>query len=138
MQFQTTGTSQGALCKNCQQFFGSADMSGLCSSCFKKQVASSPEILENQQTTESLDTMVAIAPSKKKKTKKKKNRCHAVGCRKKLPIGMRTVAGACRCGGYFCATHKHNHDCPHDYKNSQRQQLQKSNTKIVNQQMEKV
>jgi len=138
MQFQTPATSQGVLCCNCQRYFGSSDMSGLCSSCFKKQLASSPEIPESQQVTESLDTMVAIAHPKKKKTKKKKNRCNAACCRKKLPIGMRTAAGACRCGGYFCNTHKLDHDCAHDYKMSQRKQLKKSNTKIVNQQMEKV
>lgn len=56
-------------------------------------------------------------------------RCEAAGCKKKLGL----TAFACRCKGYYCATHRadETHGCTFDYKEAHRAVLSTSMVKVV-------
>ena len=54
-------------------------------------------------------------------------RCEA--CRKKLNA-MMIIVNKCRCGGIYCVTHLHDHDCTFDYNKSFREKMSKELPKI--------
>jgi len=116
-------------------FWGDASTKNYCSVCFKKlfpddavkvqqakaaAAAASPPDDDQSKDTESKEDDAAPAEPEqshkpKKKVQKKKNRCWATGCRKKL-----TLAGQfqCKCGYTFCAKHRYpdKHECDVDHK----------------------
>ena len=48
-------------------------------------------------------------------------------CDLRLPLTARTAG--CKCGGVFCSTHMHAHDCSFDYRGSEQRKLEKANPK---------
>jgi predicted nucleic acid binding AN1-type Zn finger protein len=64
-------------------------------------------------------------------------RCNLSSCNKKLTL---TNNFECLCGNFYCIKHKFSldHDCTFDYKNKQRELLQKKLIKIENEKVIKI
>jgi predicted nucleic acid binding AN1-type Zn finger protein len=64
-------------------------------------------------------------------------RCNLLSCNKKLTL---TNNFECLCGNFYCIKHKFSldHDCPFDYKNKQRELLQKKLIKIDHEKIVKI
>lgn len=63
-------------------------------------------------------------------------KCCVDGCNKKLGI-MEII---CKCGAKTCINHKYpdKHNCSYDYKNEQKQYLEKSNPVVVSSKINKI
>ncbi|CAM0904424.1 unnamed protein product [Alopecurus aequalis] len=137
---QQAGGDGAALCANSCGFFGSATTGNLCSRCFRSK--------NQQQRVDAVafDEAIMSRLTALKLTKdtggegeqtpeETKNRC--VACRKKLGL----LGGfTCRCGGTYCAAHRHDgdHECWFDYKAAGREQIARQNPVVVAQKMERI
>ncbi|CAL8086052.1 unnamed protein product [Orchesella dallaii] len=65
---------------------------------------------------------------------KKKNRCQL--CNKKLGL----TGFECRCGGFFCATHRYSdkHGCTFDYRQLGAEQIRKNNPVVIAEKIRKI
>jgi hypothetical protein len=63
-----------------------------------------------------------------------KNRC--ICCNKKLGL----LGFTCRCGGNFCAEHRHDsaHNCTYDYQGDAKNKLSKELSKVIAEKLERV
>lgn len=63
--------------------------------------------------------------------------CQVKSCNKKLTL---TNNFNCQCGNFYCIRHKFSfdHDCKFDYKNKQREILQKNLIKVVSDKVIKI
>lgn len=67
-------------------------------------------------------------------TKQKPMRCCFDGCRVKLGL----TGFPCRCGDYYCSTHRSDevHHCPYDYKGEGLKQLSSMLVKVTGQKID--
>lgn len=150
------------LCNNNCGFFASS--AGLCSKCFRdaqlkqqqqQQVqaaaaaavapppapaapaAPSPAKVEAAEPSATTSTSAPAAePSASSPAKSGPTRCAHAECRKKVGL----TGFKCKCDQVFCGAHRYAecHDCPFDYKNSQRQKLAAQNPLVAAAKVQKI
>lgn len=94
------------------------------------------KIIEQQhiETETKIEVQPQIEQSSQTKIQTQINRC--AKCNKKLKL----TDIKCRCNNYFCSNHRYSdlHDCPFDYKNSNKKLLEKQNPTIIAERINKI
>jgi hypothetical protein len=118
------------LCVKCLEFYGSQEREGMCSVCYKKNIDESSkqedkkvEILENNDNSEINKQVNPIEHIEENKKLEQTNKMNCWKCQ--IRVGY--LGFNCNCGYVFCGKHRHfsDHNCDFDYKNYDRQKLQK-------------
>jgi len=119
-------------------FFGMDQFKGMCSKCFQKSGEKAVVPPKDKKQIRKAKWKAAKLKLRavrmfqmvvKRPEQKNKNRCYS--CDKR--IGTTEIPGIeCRCGYTFCPSHRlpHDHDCPYNFKERQKQKLARENNKV--------
>ena len=125
-------------CTKCNKFFGTKEMQGLCSVCFKQDGGVKKMSIDETKPTEEKSIEVALPEEKIEEVIKptQSNRFNCWKCDKKVGyLGFK-----CKCNYIFCASHRHftDHACDFDYKTNDRAKLNNQDCFVDSKKVEKI
>lgn len=128
----------GRPCLECGVNPGRLPTDGLCTLCFREMLMRESDFLKEQKREEEAwrkaeeearaeEERRKKEDAEKKQREKERTRCHT--CNKKTGL----MGFQCRCGYYFCATHRYaeDHNCTFDHKAHGQKLLEQQNTKLT-------
>jgi hypothetical protein len=125
---QASPVKKRKLCANECGFYGDSSTNGFCSVCFLGQRKSENNESNESESVESSETESLI------QIQKDITKCYQCDAN----IGL--LGFKCKCGYKFCAKHRYEyiHDCTFDYKQFDRNRLEKQNVKFENKKISKI
>lgn len=124
-------------CINGCNFYGSIEMDGMCSSCYKQAVSQIVQrTAELIQVAESLQSSPSSPLAKPLEGQVKKNvKCSI--CSKKVSLAMQIK---CKCNQMFCSAHRYpdHHRCTFDYAKHNKELLARKGVKVVSERIQKI
>jgi hypothetical protein len=119
-------------CINGCNFYGSIEMDGMCSICYKQAV--SKMVQRTAEIVQEAESLQSSSPDKPLEGEVKR-RCFV--CSKKLSLAMQIK---CKCNQMFCSIHKYpdNHRCAFDYATHNKEILAKRGIKVVAEKIQKI
>ena len=129
--------SDSDLCKSCKRFFGNPQTNGMCSSCYKLNLAKmlGPKVPQKEPEP----VKKAEEEKKDKPTPEKPKQTDVTKCWKcKIKVGY--LGYPCKCGYTFCGKHRYfdAHECTYDYKAADKKKILKANPTIESNKLEQL